>query len=69
MDEDSVDSSDSDVDSSVERKGGKGAGRLGRPRGKGRPKRASKLLNKKKSQDEDEWEQKVRVRERNTPGK
>lgn len=43
------------MDSSIERKAGKGLGRPGRPRGKGRPKRSSKVHNKKKSEDEDEW--------------
>ena len=48
-----MDSSDSDVESMLNRRAGKGTRRVGRPRGKGRPKRSSKLISKKQSEDEE----------------
>lgn len=47
---------------------GKGAGRAGRPRGKGRPKRQSRGA-RRKSEESEEWEDKGRVRERVNVGK
>ena len=48
-----MDESDSDVESMIGRRTGRGSRKVGRPRGKGRPKRSSKMMERKHSSEED----------------
>lgn len=52
--EDEVIVSDEESDSCSSDRAGKGAGRAGRPRGKGRPKRLSRGA-RRKSEESEEW--------------